>query len=204
MKDGYEFVDVISFDPEVMTAVVPEVLQAKALIFLFPMVTNRKVPSPIASADRSVFFMRQTIDNACGSIALIHALANCPEILEEDSELGQFITKTDAMGGEERGKALETNESICSIHGSFAMKGHTEAPEATADIDLHFVAFIAKNGQLYELDGQRTGPLCHGAISDQTEFFQSCCDAIKASMDLEGEGVSVSAMALVPTASYIQ
>lgn len=40
-----------------------------------------------------------------------------------------------------------------------AQAGSTAAPEATADIDLHFVTFVEHGGRLYELDGWGWGLL---------------------------------------------
>ena len=51
------------------------------------------------------------------------------------------------------------------IHGqseASASGGQTEAPEATAKTDCHFICFVAAEGEVYELDGNKSFPINHG------------------------------------------
>lgn len=36
--------------------------------------------SPASAASQSAYFMKQTIGNACGTIALLHTIANLPSL----------------------------------------------------------------------------------------------------------------------------
>ncbi len=56
-----------------------------------------------------------------------------------------------------------------------AQQGQTAAPNAEEEVDLHFVAFVCRDGSLYELDGRkvrRMRPACGslfglGIVTDQ-------------------------------------
>lgn len=43
--------------------------------------------TPASDASTSAYFMKQTIGNACGTIALLHAIANLPSL-----QIGEHIT----------------------------------------------------------------------------------------------------------------
>ena len=76
----------------------------------------------ITPSPSSVYFMKQTIGNACGTIGLLHCLANATDYLqlEPNSFLSQFLTATGGMSPAERGAYLEhppeNAPSIDSIH----------------------------------------------------------------------------------------
>ncbi|KAH6935193.1 hypothetical protein HPB50_004505 [Hyalomma asiaticum] len=78
----WSFVDVLGLDNEFL-AMVPQ--PVAALLFLFPITdkyTNfvEQKGQQIATSGQvvsdKVYFMKQTIKNACGAMALLHALAN--------------------------------------------------------------------------------------------------------------------------------
>lgn len=203
MEDSYELIDVLAFDLDFMGSMLPEIYQAQALIFLYPlsqvMVEPKTVPSD------AVFYMKQTVENACGSIALIHALANNTSLLSPESHLSEFVDGTKGMSPEERGNKLEADEKICQLHASFSAQGQTDAPDAEIDVDLHFVAFVpGQDGRLYELDGRQAGLIDHGHIAEEEGgFFSACCSAILSQYLLAAPDAQFTAMALVPVASYI-
>ncbi|PNH00074.1 Ubiquitin carboxyl-terminal hydrolase isozyme L1, partial [Tetrabaena socialis] len=62
-----------------------------------------------AAAAPGVFYMKQTIGNACGTIAVLHAIGNNPDTLKpaEGSFLQQFLGATAGMSPEAVGKFLE-------------------------------------------------------------------------------------------------
>ena len=57
------------------------------------------------------YFMKQTISNACGTVALIHAIANNMDHLDilPDSILAKFLESTCQLSPEDRGRKLEEN-----------------------------------------------------------------------------------------------
>lgn len=115
--------------------------------------------------------MKQTIGNACGTIGLLHCIGNAAPALglAPGSWAAAFLEATAGMTPEERGRYLEAPPagaaSIDAIHEAAAQAGATEVPPPEADVDLHFVAFVEREGRLWELDGRKAGPVDHGASS---------------------------------------
>jgi ubiquitin carboxyl-terminal hydrolase L3 len=70
------------------------------------------------------------------------------------------------MSPEQSAEYLKTDENIFCAHSESANEGQTEAPPLDTDIDLHFIAFIQKDGHLYELDGAKEGPINHGPCGE--------------------------------------
>ncbi|KAK2563494.1 Ubiquitin carboxyl-terminal hydrolase isozyme L3 [Acropora cervicornis] len=179
LKPTWSFVDVFGLDPELL-AILPQ--PTCALLLLFPTSDKyrdfkkeqeEKVLKDGQEVSPNVFFMKQTIGNACGTIAIIHAIANNADVLDfdqhcpgwgegmaypiiacavmKDGFLKTFIESTKSLSPEEKGARLEADESISVAHEASAQEGQTEAPSAEARVDLHFVAIVHKDGCLYEL-----------------------------------------------------
>ena len=72
------------------------------------------------------------------------------------------------MSAEDRGASLEKSDGIAIAHDESAHEGQTEAPALEANVDLHFIAFTACDGSLYELDGCKAGPINHGPTTADT------------------------------------
>jgi ubiquitin carboxyl-terminal hydrolase L3 len=188
-----------------MGAMVPEIYQALALILLYPL-SDVWISNNTASSAKEVFFMKQTIENACGSVALLHVLANNMTTVAPGSIMETFYSDAKDQSAGQKGAALEKNDQICKLHSSFASLGQTDTPDSSNDVDLHFIAFIhGKDGNLYELDGRLEGPLDHGPIEvDQSgAFFLACSNAIQERFIGDSSSVNFTAMALVPTPSYL-
>lgn len=118
--------------------------------------------------------MKQTISNACGTIAVLHAIGNCLDRVTPSpgSFLQQFFAATAAMAPDERGAFLESPPpgapDIEAAHQAAAAEGSTAPPAPGEEVDLHFVAFVHRGGRLYQLDGRRAGPVDHGATTPET------------------------------------
>lgn len=155
-----------------MQALVPD--PVLSLLLLYPLNEETKTnPIGTLAPDEKCFFMKQTIPNACGTVAIIHALANnkdafdikCMQSLKFISHLillkfifilaapwlNQFLEKTNEVSPRDRALALEKEEELSEIHESCAQEGQTEAPDSESRVDLHFVAFINADGHLVEL-----------------------------------------------------
>lgn len=175
MKPTWAFGDVYGLDPELLSMVPRPVC---AVLLLFPITEKyeafkqeeeeKLTGKQDISSD--VYFIKQTIGNACGTIGIIHAVANNLKHLEFDSEspLKMFLEKTSKMNPEERAIFLEKDDSIRVTHESSAQEGQTEAPSADERVNLHFIAFVNVGGQLYELDGRKPFPIIHGKTSEET------------------------------------
>ena len=74
----------------------------------------------------SVYYMKQTISNACGTVAMIHSVANNMEQVNLDSgHLKDFLEATREKSPEERATQLEENTKICEVHDNIAREGQT-------------------------------------------------------------------------------
>lgn len=185
LPDGWCFSDVWSPDPDVL-AFVPA--PRHAVVFLFPLSpailekdAERAKSAVAPSADAPApYFCRQTIGNACGTIALLHSVVNAADALalRTGSFFEQFFALTKDMSATERAAALESDESLNNAHAEFASQGQTEAPSAEDKVDLHFVAFVEKGGILYELDGRKEAAVSHGPCK-QEDLLPAACSAIK-------------------------
>lgn len=75
---------------------------------------------------------------------------------------------SESLDPETRASALEKQDMLEQIHDEAARTGQSEVPSAAEDVNLHFIAFVEKNGNIYHLDGRLSGPLCHGPTSKST------------------------------------
>ncbi|KAK3728854.1 hypothetical protein QZH41_020232, partial [Actinostola sp. cb2023] len=117
----------------------------------------------------NLYYMKQTVSNACGTVAIIHAIANNVAQLEMgDGDLKKFIDSTKDLSADEKAEKLETDEGISVAHEASAQEGQTETPSIDVKVDLHFVALIHKDGILYELDGRKEFPINHGKTSSES------------------------------------
>ncbi|KAJ2161217.1 hypothetical protein GGF46_001645 [Coemansia sp. RSA 552] len=163
------FSDVWGLDEDLLAMVSQPV---HALIFLFPSLPDftAKRKAEAESSDNSVapsvWFMKQTVGNACGTMAVMHALGNTQSVIPMEGALAEFFARTKDLSPPERGAALENSQSIASEHAKSAAEGQTAAPAADASIDHHYVAFVKVDGHLYELDGALSAPINHGPSTD--------------------------------------
>jgi ubiquitin carboxyl-terminal hydrolase L3 len=118
---------------------------------------------------KDLFYTKQVIHNACGTIALVHGILNNKDIdLKAGSVLQEYFEKAKDLSVEERGKLLESDSKFTEAHQDVAQEGQTEAPSAEDKVNHHFIAFIEKDGILYEMDGRKAFPIEHGkTTSDQ-------------------------------------
>lgn len=172
------FQDVYGLDSELLALVNQPV---KAVVLLFPITEaleakRREEDLKIknggqSSLDPTLLWIKQTIPNACGTIGLLHALANSDVPFVPHSPLAQFIEECKEKNPDERAKHLETTPLFANIHAEAASGGQTKVP-TDLDTDLHFTCFVqapairgpgAPGGyRIVELDGRRAGPLDRG------------------------------------------
>ena len=91
----------------------------------------------------SVRFMKQTISNACGTIALLHSILNAREYKDEGlvkdiSYLARFMENTKHMSPDEIASFLTKDSEIEVIHSDAATEGQSEQ---SMDVDSHFICF---------------------------------------------------------------
>ncbi|KAI2534167.1 ubiquitin C-terminal hydrolase L1 [Homo sapiens] len=167
----WRFVDVLGLEEESLGSVPAP---ACALLLLFPLTAQhenfrKKQIEELKGQEVSpkVYFMKQTIGNSCGTIGLIHAVANNQDKLgfEDGSVLKQFLSETEKMSPEDRAKCFEKNEAIQAAHDAVAQEGQCRVDDK---VNFHFILFNNVDGHLYELDGRMPFPVNHGASSEDT------------------------------------
>ncbi|WVR07037.1 hypothetical protein IAU60_004076 [Kwoniella sp. DSM 27419] len=184
LPESLTFQDLFSLDPDFLQYVpAPH----RAVLLLFP--TEGKLGELRREEEKAyrekggwkgqgVWYIRQTIPNACGSIGLLHSLLNLPEqsqdSLSPDSQLAKFKAACTALSPVERAKLLDEADFFTAAHTAAAQSGQSAIPEDLENVDNHFIAFVEgydENGEkrIVELDGTRAGPYDQGPSTDFLE-----------------------------------
>lgn len=203
MPPEWSFVDVYGLEPELLS-MVPSPVAAVLLLFPYsqPYKDFVKEASGAIEAETQVvsdrvYFMKQTIKNACGAVALIHSLANCSDLIKlPDCPLKNFLDATRSLSPEERGAFLEDYAAIASVHEEFALKGQTEAPSADEKVNLHFICLVKVDGHIYDLDGRKPYPFNCGPTTDDT-FLLDASRVCKDYIARDPENIHFGVAALV-------
>eukprot|EP01096_Ripella_sp_DP13-Kostka_P009781 TRINITY_DN3768_c0_g1_i1.p1 TRINITY_DN3768_c0_g1~~TRINITY_DN3768_c0_g1_i1.p1 ORF type:complete len:160 (-),score=45.96 TRINITY_DN3768_c0_g1_i1:238-669(-) len=109
LSGSWAFVDVFGFDDDSLSFVPQPCL---AVIFLF----NSRTETPArGNPEPSVFYMKQVhaLNNACGTIAAIHALANNADRLNiRGGPVFHYLEHARGLSPEDRGNALANVRSL--------------------------------------------------------------------------------------------
>jgi len=196
------FHEVFGLDPDLL-AMVPS--PASAVLVCFPLTESYKQKATsiqTLSSVQGLYFMRQTIPNACGTIALVHAYANLPGG-GGDGWLANFVGATQGMDSLERAKALEEDESLAVAHNDMAKRGDTNVaaftesgPKGSFNAVLHFICYVHAQGKIYELDGLKSGPIQVGEGS--AEDLLGVAAAVVSKYAQEADEVRINLLALAP------
>ncbi|EIM86603.1 peptidase C12 ubiquitin carboxyl-terminal hydrolase 1 [Stereum hirsutum FP-91666 SS1] len=207
-----QFTDVYGLEDELLDMVPKPV---KAVVLLFPIggqleEARKQEDEKIkkegqVEIDPTVLWIKQTISNACGTMGLLHALANSEVSFEPESPLAKFIDLCKDKSPLERAQILESTPLFASAHASAASSGQTAVPE-NLDVDLHFTCFVqapsatARKDQtvtgerrLIELDGRREGPIDRG---ESTDLLKDVAKYVKEQMIPKATSAEFSMMAL--------
>ncbi|XVF52550.1 hypothetical protein PTKIN_Ptkin05aG0027500 [Pterospermum kingtungense] len=195
-KDETDCCDVYGLDDELLAMVPQPVL---AVLFLYPLTSQseegrlqrEKEKRDVSS---KVYFMKQTVRNACGTVGILHAVGNITsEIkLQEGSFLDRFFKSTANMDPMQRAAFLENDKEIEDAHSITVTAGETKASE---NADGHFICFACVDGKLYELDGMISGPISHG-ISSPTTLLQDAAKVMKDMIQKNPESFKFNVIAL--------
>ncbi|KAJ7726926.1 hypothetical protein B0H16DRAFT_1331927 [Mycena metata] len=175
-----EFEDVLSLDSAdlVPTGSLALAGPVHALILIFPTTETYEAELKAAKsrarsegtqytgygADEPVIWFDQTIHNACGLYAILHAISNAAAArtyIAPDSLFGRFLESCTDLDPEKRARALEASPGIAEAYREAATRGSTAVPNAEDEVDFHYVCFVKSplNGHLYDLDGDKNGPV---------------------------------------------
>ncbi|KAJ7768684.1 ubiquitin C-terminal hydrolase L3 [Mycena maculata] len=218
-----EFRDVLSLDvadlvPTGSHCALPGLIYA--FILIFP--TSKTYEAELAAAKRlaraegtqyigagralaePVIWFEQTIHNACGLYAILHAISNLgpasSTYIDSISLLGSFLESCIELNPTERAQALEASPSIAEAYRHAAMQGGTAVPNAKDEVDFHYVCFVKSplNGHLYEMDGDRDGPMDrHDSLEGDDDLLSGGLKLAKSF--IQDGNPNFQLMALVPT-----
>ncbi|CAJ2508102.1 Uu.00g092880.m01.CDS01 [Anthostomella pinea] len=168
-----QFEELLTLEPDALATLYP----VYGVIFLFKYPTD----TPYTSTDKPLdgtfdrdaaerhFFAAQTIQNACGTQALLSVLMNKDGEVDIGQQLREFKEFTMVLPPEFRGEALSNSELIRDVHNSFAKSSpfvdETQRTSGETEDAFHFVAYTEVDGTLYELDGLQPAPISHGACT---------------------------------------
>lgn len=172
MSAEWSVVDLIGIDEDVL-GFVPQ--PVAAIIFLYPPTAHDSTEDGDPSCNESVYFMKQVIRNACGTIALIHAVGNNLDQIElrDGSPLKNYYEAVASLSPLEKGTELGKNDEIRKSHEVYALQGQTTTPDLDENVENHFVALVERNGRLYMLNGSKSGPVDHGPSSPETFLYDA-------------------------------
>ena len=203
----YEVVDVWGLDPDLLAFVPQPVV---SLVLLFPSRNEKGEKSrkfqEVEKHEISdkVYYLRQLeghLDNACGTIAMIHGILNNRDILGvagTDCVAERFYKETQASSGEERGKLLDTYQEIVEVHNKLVTEGQSGVVEA-GKVSHHFVCLTAVEGHLVELDGAyNSGPNIIGKLGEDETFLTAAAKFVQEKyIQQSGGNIQFALMALV-------
>eukprot|EP00746_Dinoflagellata_sp_MGD_P035628 gnl/MRDRNA2_/MRDRNA2_18529_c0_seq1.p1 gnl/MRDRNA2_/MRDRNA2_18529_c0~~gnl/MRDRNA2_/MRDRNA2_18529_c0_seq1.p1 ORF type:complete len:235 (+),score=48.98 gnl/MRDRNA2_/MRDRNA2_18529_c0_seq1:101-805(+) len=200
--EDVEVHDVYGLDPELLAASnIPSPVYA--LILLYPDDEKRKghCDKGKLNADAPFFMWQEEgLGNACGTIALIHAVLNVPQetiLVPEESPLGKYYLQAKVETPKKRGQLLEESEEIRLVQLRIAES--TETPMITGEAEYHYICFVQHRGAIYALDGEDSEPTSYGEIN--TGFIEDVAKLINERYVATRPGsIHFSAMALAPKA----
>ncbi|KAL6175866.1 hypothetical protein ACLB2K_052504 [Fragaria x ananassa] len=195
-EDDAECYDVYGLDGELLEMVPKPVL---AVLFLYPLTLKTEEERMMQLNENqetkgNVYFMKQTVGNACGTIGLLHAVGNITSEIKlvDGSFLDRFFKSTASMDPLQRAAFLENDNEMEVAHSVAATAGDTEASD---DVDTHFICYACVDGELYELDGRKSGPISHGPSSPNT-LLQDAAKVIQGVIQKNPESLNFNVIAI--------
>jgi len=179
-----------------------------AVLMLYPLTEKQTsaVEDDVVATEEmkdKVWFMKQRIGNACGTIGLVHAILNAPEALkvfEPDTWLSKFVEDTPIpLSPVAKAERLEQDSKIAKMHDDATSSDTNATSRGNIDdkVLTHFIALVCVDGKLYELDGRKEGPIDHGPTSQMT-LLKDACAVIKKFMARDPTEMRFTITALAP------
>ncbi|KGO67510.1 Peptidase C12, ubiquitin carboxyl-terminal hydrolase 1 [Penicillium italicum] len=166
------FHDILSTTPE-MLSWIPRPVNALILLCDKPIYlaarshVEHSIPEYLGSgADEPVLWMKQTIGHACGLMALLHVVVNLEngKYVLAGSELEKMVKSAVELGPVERAQLLYDSRFLEEAHMDAASEGCSIVPLPQEECGFHFIAFVKKDGKVWELNGGMNGPLLRGEL----------------------------------------
>lgn len=176
---GLSFHDVISTSPELLGDI-PRPVHALILLADRPIyAAARAAVEPTITEyarlgpEEPVLWMKQTIGHACGLMALLHVVVNLNggRYLTVGSKLDALARRATELGPMERARLLYESDFLEEAHMEAASKGSSIAPSPHDDNHHHFVAFVLRETNVWELNGGMNGPLLRGTLDSEEDLL---------------------------------
>ena len=128
---------------------------------------EEKEPTPKELVPEDLFYSYQISKNACGSVGLYHILGNLgSEYSFRDGSVLDKYFKRNLSDWKANAEAFHSDELLKSFHQNAV--GQTTLGGDQNEVFCHFIAFVEHKGQIWELDGRKKGPICHGTTTDES------------------------------------
>jgi len=174
------------------------------LIFLFKWIGNTEIDGEFVKDSRTeeICFVKQVIENACATQAILSVLLNCEHNdVDIGTNLKDFKSFVSCFDPDTKGLALSNSDVIRQVHNSFSRQQMFELEEKapTKDEDAyHFIAYLPIKGRLYELDGLKEAPIDLGAIPEGKEWTSVVQPVLEKRMQKYSQGeIHFNLMAIV-------
>ncbi|KAF2840883.1 ubiquitin carboxyl-terminal hydrolase, family 1 [Patellaria atrata CBS 101060] len=208
------FQDIYSIIDEDLLAIIPH--PVLALVLVFPTTetyeeaktaneaSRKEYAGKTENGDEDVVWYKQTINNACGLYVILHAVSNGPartSVLPQ-STLDQIVRTAESLDTGTTAKFLVESQELENAYTAVARQGDTQAPDDPEDeVDYHYICFDkgGTTGRLYELDGERKGPIDHGSLAPDEDLpSEAALRPVKEYIEREKDSnIRFSLMALV-------
>lgn len=175
----YRFVDVFSTSDQDLLNLVPR--PVLGLLLVKPSSGSTSITSDVDNNLTDVLHMSQTIGGSCGSLAVLHLIANLNNVNVSNGQLCQPGSWLESFLS---GTKKDLDEEFCRLHNQAAchqsnQTSHTKVIPGRR-VGTTFAAFVPiqvhdqNSTVLVELDGRKHGPIIHGATSSTTFLEDSC------------------------------
>lgn len=220
VDDGFEFVDVYGVSKDLL-AMLPRPVEA--FLFVFPIskeieklsrtqAAECKEEAKKISKENGIQFLIQKVENACGTIAIGHALLNNWNIKCSSGSLADLLRQyeegndsDDANASskdslDEMEKSTAKGENLLSMTEEFHKCAAQEGSSAIDSLtNLHFVCYLLKGGKCVEFDGRQENIILHDDAKNEEEFVLAAAKAMKEKMNMSPDSIEFSITALVKT-----
>ncbi|CAG9784907.1 unnamed protein product [Diatraea saccharalis] len=205
VSEKWRMVDVIGLESEALAWVPRPVL---AVVLLFPLSDTyeqhrREQENDLKTkglqTPKDVFHMRQVLSNICGTIALVHSVANnASEIEINDGLLKNFLKDAEGLDAAAKGALLENSIAILEAYKDVVHHDPVEVQDTNETPNNHFVTFIHKDGHLLELDGRKILPVDHGQTTPE-KLLEDAAKVCRQFIEREPDNIGFNVVALVPS-----
>jgi len=202
VSDEWNVVDVYGLDIESL-AWVPRPVASVILLFPYNDKYNKYSDDQCSAIKEKgqvllpeLYYLKQIVSNACGTVALIHSVANnMDQISIAEGPFKKLLDDSRGLNPDERGELLQKSaQDIINAHRELALEGQTEV-NPNEQVNYHFVAFVHKGGFLFELDGRKDFPINHGSSSPET-LLEDAAKVCREYIAREPDEVNFTVMAL--------